>query len=128
LGAQDCDRITPVLEIPGVLSFLAAGDFETPVPGINDLLPVYEAMYGTHLPDDPMYGDRAGDEISYLPLVEVTYWGFRMMIGFGALAAGTCALALWLTRRGTVPRATWLMRLAVASIAASFLANTAGWV
>ncbi|MET0806768.1 MAG: cytochrome ubiquinol oxidase subunit I, partial [Lacisediminihabitans sp.] len=42
--------------------------------------------------------------------------------------AGAAALALWLTRRGTVPRQRWLMQLAVASILASFAANSAGWI
>ncbi len=36
--------------------------------------------------------------------------------------------ALWLTRRGTVPRFRWLMWLATGSIAASFGANSAGWI
>ncbi|MGH2550942.1 MAG: cytochrome ubiquinol oxidase subunit I, partial [Thermomicrobiales bacterium] len=75
-----------------------------------------------------LYGDRAGDEIDYLPLMEVTYWGFRMMIGFGVLAATASGLALWLTRKGTVPASKWLMRLALLSIAAPFAANIAGWV
>ena len=128
LGSQDCDDVVPILEVEGVLSFLANGDFETEVPGINELLPVYEARYGTHLPVDDRYGDYSGAEIEYLPQLEVTYWGFRLMIGFGALAAGTSLLSLWLTRKGTVPASTLLMRAAVLSIAASFLANTAGWV
>lgn len=128
LGTNDCDSLRTIIAIPYLLSFLAHGDFDTEVPGVNDLLPVYQERFGTHLPDDPLYGDRAGMEISYVPLMEVTYWGFRLMIGFGVLAAGAAALALYLTRRGTVPGSTWLMRLAVASILAPFAANIAGWV
>jgi cytochrome d ubiquinol oxidase subunit I len=127
-GSNDCDDVRPIIEIPGLLSFLAKGDWDTPVPGVLELLPQYQEAYGTHLPDDPMYGDRAGMEIRYLPLMEVTYWGFRLMIGFGVLAAGAAALALWLTRNGTVPASTWLMRLAVLGILAPFAANIAGWV
>ncbi len=128
LGSESCDDITTVIEIPGILSFLAKGDFTTDVPGINDLLPVYQALYGETYPDDAAYGDYAGQEIDYLPVLEVTYWGFRFMIGFGAAAAGVCVLTLWLTRKGTVPASRWMMRLAVLSIGASFAANTAGWV
>lgn len=128
LGAQDCDRVTTIVAIPGLLSFLANGDFETELPGINDLVPQYEEEYGLTLPDDPRYGERAGQEIEYLPLMEVTYWGFRIMIGFGAIAAFAAAVALWLTRKGTVPRSPWLMRLAVFGILAPFGANIAGWV
>jgi Cytochrome bd-type quinol oxidase, subunit 1 len=128
LGAQDCDSVVTIIAIPGVLSFLAKGDFETELPGINDLIPQYQEQYGLTLPDDPRYGDRAGQTIEYLPLMEVTYWGFRIMIGFGAIAAFAAAVALWLTRKGTVPRSPWIMRLAVFGILAPFGANIAGWV
>jgi cytochrome d ubiquinol oxidase subunit I len=127
-GTNNCDDVTTLIEIPGLLSYLANGSFGTDVPGVNDLLPEYQAKYGTNLPNDPLYGDRAGDEIDYLPLMEVTYWGFRLMIGFGVLAAMASGLALWLTRQGTVPASKWLMRLALLSIGAPFAANIAGWV
>jgi cytochrome d ubiquinol oxidase subunit I len=127
-GSRDCSNVQGIIEIPGILSFLANGNFSTDVKGINELIPEYEAKYGTNLPDNPLYGSRAGEKIEYVPIMEVTYWGFRLMIGFGILAAGAAVLALWLTRRGTVPRPRWLMQLAVASIVASFAANSAGWI
>lgn len=128
LDSNDCDDVTPVIEIPGVLSFLAKGDFETDVPGVNSLLPEYEEAYGTHMPDDPMYGKYAGQEIDYQPSMFVTYWGFRLMIGFGALAAAAAVFALVVTRKGTVPRSKFLSRLALWGIAAPFIANSAGWI
>ncbi|MDQ0734397.1 cytochrome ubiquinol oxidase subunit I [Arthrobacter agilis] len=128
LGAQSCDDITAVIEVPGVLSFLANGDFTTEVKGVNTLLPEYQEKYGTTLPDDPMYGERAGTAIDYLPVMEVTYWGFRIMIGFGAIAAAAAGAALWVLRKGTVPQSRWLMRLAVFGILAPFGANSAGWI
>ena len=128
LGSQNCDDIVALIEVPGILSYLAKGDFTTEVQGVNSLLPQYKEAYGTHLPDNPMYGERAGQEIDYLPVMEVTYWGFRMMIGFGGLAALAALVALWLTRNGTVPESRWLMRLAVFGILAPFGANAAGWI
>jgi cytochrome d ubiquinol oxidase subunit I len=128
LGSKNCDDITAVIEVPGILSFLAKGDFTTEVKGVNSLLDQYKADYGTHLPDNPIYGERAGAEIQYVPVMEVTYWGFRMMIGFGGLAAMAALVALWLTRKGTVPASPWLMRLAVLGILAPFGANAAGWI
>lgn len=128
LGAKDCRSVQTLIEVPGVLAFLANGDFSTTVKGVDDLLPQYERDYGTRLPDTSIYGDRAGQKISYVPLMAVTYWGFRLMIGFGALAAFAAAVALWLTRRGTVPYSPWIARLALLGILAPFAANTAGWV
>ncbi|MCW4384387.1 cytochrome ubiquinol oxidase subunit I [Salinibacterium sp. SYSU T00001] len=128
LGSKDCDDVVAVIEVPGILSFLANGDFETEIRGINSLIPEYQEKYGTHLPDDPMYGARAGQEIEYLPIMEVTYWGFRLMMGFGALAAVAAAVALWITRRGTVPASRPLMQLAIVGILAPFAANSAGWI
>ncbi|QNE14295.1 cytochrome ubiquinol oxidase subunit I [Pseudarthrobacter sp. NBSH8] len=128
LGSMNCDDIKAVIEVPGILSFLAKGDFTTEVKGVNSLLDQYKADYGTHLPNNPIYGERAGQEIQYVPVMEVTYWGFRMMIGFGGIAALAALLALWVTRTGTVPASRWLMRLAVFGILAPFGANAAGWI
>ncbi|HEX2248423.1 MAG TPA: cytochrome ubiquinol oxidase subunit I, partial [Arthrobacter sp.] len=128
LGSNDCDDMVAVVELPGLLSFLANGDFTTEIRGINSLLPEYQEKFGTHLPANPIYGERAGAEIDYVPVMEVTYWGFRMMITFGMLAAGAALVALWIARKGTVPESKWLMRLAVFGILAPFGANSAGWI
>jgi hypothetical protein len=40
----------------------------------------------------------------------VTYWTFRLMIGFGTLAALVALWALWAQRRGRVPANRWLVR------------------
>jgi cytochrome d ubiquinol oxidase subunit I len=127
-SARNCSNVDTIFEIPGLLSFLAHDNFHTDVKGINTLQPEYEHMYGTNLGDEPQYGDRAGEDIHYVPLMIVTYWGFRLMITFGGLAALACALAWWLTRKGTVPQSKWLMRLAVFGILAPFGANVTGWV
>jgi cytochrome d ubiquinol oxidase subunit I len=50
------------------------------------------------------------------------------MIGFGALGAFAAVVALWLTRKGTVPSSKWLMRLALLGILAPFAASAAGWI
>ena len=128
LGSRNCEDIVGIIEVPGLLSFLAHGDFDTKIKGVAELLPEYQEKYGTNLPDSPLYGDRAGQEIQYVPLMEVTYWGFRLMIGFGMLAAFAAAVALWMTRKGTVPASKWIMRLAILGILAPFAANSAGWV
>lgn len=128
VGSRDCSNVVAVMEIPGLLSFLANNTFDTEIKGVNTLVPEYQAKYGKYLPNDPILGDRAGQEINYVPIMAVTYWGFRMMIGFGMLAAGASALALWITRKGTVPASKGLMRLALLGILAPFGANAAGWI
>ena len=127
-SSNDCDGVQNIFEIPGLLSFLANGDFDTPVHGVTTLLPEYQERYGTHIPDDPRYGEHAGEPVDYQPIMIVTYWGFRMMIGFGTLAAGVCLIGLWLARKGTVPESKWLSRGFVLAITAPFLANSAGWI
>lgn len=127
-GETDCSSVHTVIEIPGLLSFLAYNNFHTDVEGITTLIPQYEQQYGTNLADEEIYGQRAGEPIDYLPLMIVTYWGFRLMITFGGLAALACVVAWWLTRRGTVPDSRGLMRLAVVGIGAPFAANITGWV
>jgi cytochrome d ubiquinol oxidase subunit I len=128
LASQDCSNVVTVIEIPGLLSFLANGDFTTTVKGVNELVPIYQDRYGKTIPNNEIYGSRAGQTINYVPLMAVTYWGFRLMILFGALAAFAAAVALWLTRKGTVPPSRWLSRLAVLGILAPFAASAAGWV
>ncbi len=78
--------------------------------GCHSLLDQYKADYGTNLPDNPIYGERAGQAIQYVPVMEVTYWGFRMMIGFGAVAAVAALAALWATAREPSPASRGLMR------------------
>lgn len=128
LGSKDCSDVAAVIEIPGLLSFLAHNDFTTDIQGVNSLQDQYKKAYGSNLPDNPVYGDRAGQPINYVPVMEVTYWGFRAMIGFGGLAALAALVALIITRKGTVPESRWLMRLAVIGILAPFGANAAGWI
>jgi cytochrome d ubiquinol oxidase subunit I len=127
-GSDDCDSVQTLIEVPGVLGWLGKGEFGADMPGIRDLEPEYVSLFGANLPDDPRLGAHAGTEIDYVPLMWVTYWGFRLMIGLGAIAAGGAVVALWLTRKGTVPSSKWIMRLALLGISTPFLGNVAGWI
>ncbi|GAA5113546.1 cytochrome ubiquinol oxidase subunit I [Haloechinothrix salitolerans] len=127
VGDPDCENVKS-FTMPALLSFLAHGDVSSEVKGVDDLITEYRERYGTNYPDDPALGDLAGKPIEYVPNLPVTYWGFRLMIGFGALSAGFGLVALWLTRRGRIPRSRWFPRLGLLAIAAPFLANSAGWI
>jgi cytochrome d ubiquinol oxidase subunit I len=124
----DCDDVITLIEVPGVLGFLGTGEWGAEMPGINDLEPEYVNQYGETIPDDALYGERAGSEVQYVPVMWITYWGFRLMIGLGGIVAFGAVVALWLTRKGTVTRSPWIMRLALLGIVAPFAANIAGWI
>ena len=128
LGSNECDDVRSIT-IPGLVSFLAHGDFSSAVPGVNDLQEEYAAVYGETYPDDPSrFGALAGEEVDYTPLLAVSYWSFRLMIGMGAVSAGVAAYALWATRRGRVPTSRIGVYGSLLAVAAPFVANATGWV
>ncbi|WP_072312852.1 cytochrome ubiquinol oxidase subunit I [Agrococcus sp. Marseille-P2731] len=127
-GTTDCTQVVTLIEVPGLLGFLGTGEWGADMPGISDLEPVYQDQYGETIPDEALYGSFAGSEVQYVPPMWVTYWGFRLMIGLGGITAFGALVALWLTRKGTVPSSHWIMRLAILGILAPFAGNIAGWI
>ncbi|SFL10444.1 cytochrome ubiquinol oxidase subunit I [Geodermatophilus ruber] len=127
LGSNECDDVHSIT-VPGLLSFLAHSDFSSAVPGVNDLQERYAAVYGATYPDDPSFGAKAGEPIDYTPVLAVTYWSFRLMIGTGAVSAAVAAYALWATRRGRVPTSRIGVHGALLAVAAPFVANATGWI
>jgi cytochrome d ubiquinol oxidase subunit I len=111
-GAE-CDVRT--LTVPNLLSFMATGDANGTVQGVTDLQAEYQERFGP------------GD---YRPNLAITYWSFRAMIGFGAVASFGAVGAWWLTRKGReLPTdKPWMRRASIAIIATPFLANTFGWI
>jgi cytochrome d ubiquinol oxidase subunit I len=127
LGNNECDDVHSIT-VPYILSYLAHGDFSTAVPGVNELQEEYAAVYGETYPDDPSFGDKAGEPVDYTPVLAVTYWSFRLMIGMGAVSAGVAAYALWSTRRGRVPTSRIGVYGSLLAVGAPFVANAAGWI
>ena len=101
------------LTIPDGLSILAKNRPGATVKGINQVQAAEAAKYG------------AG---SYVPVVWMAYWFFRLMIGFGVLAGliGLAVLAQW--RRGRLTTSPRLLRIATWTVTLPLLANTAGWL
>ena len=127
LGSNECDDVHSIT-VPYLLSFLAHGDFSSPVPGVDQLQEEYAAVYGETYPDDPSFGALAGEPVDYTPVLAVTYWGFRLMIGMGAVSAGVAAYALWATRRGRVPTSWIGVHGSLLAVGAPFVGNAAGWI
>ncbi|WP_166355859.1 cytochrome ubiquinol oxidase subunit I [Phytoactinopolyspora limicola] len=113
VGSLDGSQALYSIEIPYLLSFLSTGSFQGEVQGINDIQQEYEQLYGP------------GD---YTPNIPATYWTFRLMVGFGGLAAAIAAWQLWSTRRGRVPTSVWALRATVVLPFLPLAANTFGWV
>ena len=100
--------------IPNVLSFLATGEFDGEVHGMNDLQESYEEYYGP------------GD---YIPNVFVIYWSFRLMMGLGLFGIAIAAVGLYLTRgRERLPRSQWFYYASMVALPAALLANIFGWI
>jgi cytochrome d ubiquinol oxidase subunit I len=113
IGTLDGSRPVFEITIPYLLSFLATGTFDGEVQGINDLQAQYVTEFGPG---------------SYTPIIPVTYWTFRLMIGFGALAALVALWALWAQRRGRVPTNRWLVRAGLVLPLLPLAGNAAGWI
>jgi cytochrome d ubiquinol oxidase subunit I len=113
VGTLDGREEVASVRIPSLLSLMATGSVNGEVEGINDLQRAYAQRYG---------------EGDYVPYVPVTYWSFRLMIGFGALAMLIAAVALWATRKGRTPKWRLLWWAAGATVVMPLLANSFGWI
>jgi cytochrome d ubiquinol oxidase subunit I len=113
IGTLDGSDEVWSLRVPNVLSLMATGTWDGTVKGIDDIQAAQEELHGP------------GD---YRPNIPVTYWTFRLMIGFGALMALLSLVGLWVFRHDRTPRSRWFYRAAIAAIALPTLANSAGWI
>ena len=114
VGTLDGSRPVFQIDIPSVLSFLATGDFNSTVEGVNNLEAKYDAQYG------------AGD---YTPNIPLAYWSFRLMIGFGAIAFFLAIFTLWRTRKGgELPQGKWFLRAMVTMPFIPLAAISFGWI
>ncbi|MEO7752491.1 MAG: cytochrome ubiquinol oxidase subunit I [Terracoccus sp.] len=123
VGSLDGSHANPIIEIPGLLSFLATGSFTGEVMGINDLKAQYAQQYGAS--GNPLVTDTATD---YVPNIPTTYWSFRLMIGLGMAGAAIALAVLWMTRKGRLPTHRWLLYAAVAAPLLPVFANSFGWI
>src|SRR5262249_7190521 len=100
------------IAIPHGLSLMSGG-WDKQVRGIDDIQAEYEQKYGP------------GD---YVPVVGVTIWAFRLMVGSASALIALSALGLLLAWRGRLVSTRWFQRAAVGAIVLPYVANSAGWV
>jgi cytochrome d ubiquinol oxidase subunit I len=101
------------IRLPHGLSILADNTWNGSVQGINQIQAKEAAKYGPG---------------NYKPILWVTYWTFRIMVGCGILMFMMLAIGLWLMRRRRLERSVWFLRVSVFAIVLPFVANTTGWI
>ncbi len=101
------------IRVPHLLSLIADLSWNGQVRGITQVQAAEAAKYG------------AG---SYVPMIWLTYWSFRVMAGAGVLMILLCAWAVWLARRKRMLESRWFLRAALVGMALPFLANLTGWI
>lgn len=101
------------IRIPNLLSFLSTHDWSGSVEGLNDL----QAQYVTH------YGPG-----NYMPIIWLTYWSFRWMIGLGLITGLVALVGLWITRKGRIELPKWVWNVAIWAAPLPVLAISLGWL
>jgi len=105
------------LRVPYLLAFLSTHDLNGCVEGINDLNAQYAQQFAsTGLTE-------------FNPVLWITYWAFRWMMGLGMAHALVAVAGLWFTRKGAKKApAGWMWKIAIYSFPLSLGANIVGWV
>jgi cytochrome d ubiquinol oxidase subunit I len=106
IGMPDRDKqelMDPIF-VPGVLSYLAYGNFSARITGLNDI------------PADQQ------------PPMEIVYYAYHIMVGLGTIFIAVTALALFLLWRGTLFAARGMLWVLMLTMPFPYVANEAGWV
>lgn len=106
IGMPDRERqelMDPIF-VPGVLSYLAYGNFSARVTGLNDI------------PRDEQ------------PPVEIVYYAYHIMVGLGTIFIAVMAAAAFLLWRGTLFERRGMLWVLMLAMPFPYIANEAGWV
>ena len=98
-------RLDNPIEVPGALSFLAYGTFQSYVRGLDEF------------PED-QWPDN----------IELLYYSFHLMITLGSLFIALMAAAAFQSWRGQLERSTWLLWILMLAFPFPYIANTLGWM
>jgi cytochrome d ubiquinol oxidase subunit I len=101
------------IRVPHLLSLIADNSWNGQVKGIKQLQAADVKKFG------------AGN---YIPILWVTYWSFRLMVGLGLLMIALGGVGLWLVRKKRLEKSVWFLRFASLMLLAPFLANSFGWI
>ncbi|MGC0250599.1 cytochrome ubiquinol oxidase subunit I [Pseudactinotalea sp. Z1748] len=125
VGTLDGREEIWALTVPKLQSYLATGSLTGAVEGINHIQERYEMTYSGH---------ELTEADDYRPIIPVTYWSFRLMMGLGFAGMAVAAAVLWRLRgRGSehdedrVSDRHWLWAAATV-LFMPLLANSFGWI
>jgi cytochrome d ubiquinol oxidase subunit I len=119
--SDSCEGVVHLLQVPGLTSYLATGDFDGEVQGVPELQAAMEQRYGDT--------DSTGAAADYSPNLALTYWSFRFMIGFAVFSGLLALAALWfLRRRGSITENRWFARICLLALPMPFVAASFGWI
>src|SRR5450830_1306121 len=106
IGMPDRERqelMDPIF-VPGVLSYLAYGNFSARVTGLNDI------------PADQQ------------PPVEIVYYTYHIMVGLGTMFIAVLAVAAFFLWRGSLFERRGILWTLMLAMPFPYIANEAGWV
>lgn len=101
------------IEIPNLLSWISTGYPRGEIKGINDINREYQEKYGPG---------------EYAPVVWISYWSWRAMIGAGVAMLLFAGFGWWLMHRGRLQSSKRYLQLAVFATALPFIASATGWI
>jgi cytochrome d ubiquinol oxidase subunit I len=98
-------RLDNPIEIPGALSFLAYGTFQSYVHGLEEY------------PED-----------TWPDNIELLYYSFHLMITLGTIFIFIMAVATFQNWRGRLQSSSWLLWILMLAFPFPYIANTLGWM
>ena len=106
IGMPDRDRqeLMDPIYVPGVLSYLAYGNFSAKVTGLNDIPPDLH------------------------PPIEIVYYAYHIMVGLGTIFIAVMAAAAFLLWRDKLYSHRGMLWVLMLTTPFPYIANEAGWV
>jgi cytochrome d ubiquinol oxidase subunit I len=98
-------RLDNPIRMPGLLSFIAYGSFDSSVKGLAEF------------PPD-----------TWPPNIELLYYSFHIMAGLGTLFIALMALATFMLWRKRLERMRWLLWVLMLAFPFPYIATAAGWM
>jgi cytochrome bd ubiquinol oxidase subunit I len=110
---QNPEGLNRNVEIPNLLSWISTGYPRGTIEGVNNIDAEYRRKYGPG---------------EYAPIVAVSYWTWRAMIGCATLMFLFAAYGWWLLRKGRLQSSKRFLKWAVPAVALPFVASATGWI